>query len=204
MRALPLAGAMLLVTTAAFGHHVHSLTFQQKMGNKCIVNIFGTPAADTLGTATNTCHEYVLGNGGDDTLIGGTVSDTLNGGPGADLMTGNGGHDDYAYTYASDSTVAAPDEITDFNLAHDTIDLSAACANASVTCTFIGNNFFTDTPGEVSFDVAQIYRCDPVTHQCGDYFLTTVHVDFDGDGWSDMDIDLDGQLNSLSASNFVL
>lgn len=204
MRALPLAASLLLVSTAAFGHHVHSLTFKQKVGNHCIINIFGTSGNDTLGSATNTCHEYVLGNGGDDTLIGGTVSDTLNGGPGADLMTGNGGHDDYAYTYASDSTPTATDEITDFSVAHDTIDLSAACANAGVTCTFIGNSLFTGTPGEVAFDVAQIYRCDPITHQCGDFFLTTVRVDMDGDGMDDMDIWLDGQLNSLSASNFVL
>ncbi len=204
MRALPLAASLLLVSTAAFGHHIHTLTFLQKVGNHCIVNIYGTPGNDTLGSATNTCHEYVLGNGGDDVLIGGTVSDTLNGGPGADTLTGNGGHDDYAYTYASDSTVAAPDRITDFNVPHDTIDLSAACANASVTCTFIGNNPFTGTPGEVSFHIIDYWKCDPVTGQCGDVYVTFVTVDLDGDQVEDMDINLDGQLTGLSASNFIL
>ena len=202
MRTLSLAGAMLLVSTAAFGQHVHSLTFKQQQGSRCIVNIFGTPSADTLGSATSTCHEFILGNGGDDTLIGGTVSDTLNGGAGADIMTGNGGHDTFAYANFSDSTVGAPDEITDFSVAHDTIDLSGACAAASVTCTFIGDNFFTGTPGEVAFSVLEYWKCTP--DGCGDVYLTIVAVDVDGDGVADMNINLDGQLNSLSASNFVL
>ncbi|HWA90734.1 MAG TPA: M10 family metallopeptidase C-terminal domain-containing protein [Rhizomicrobium sp.] len=201
MRVLPLASAMLLVSTAAFAHHVHSLTFTQKLGPKCIQNIYGTPGNDTLGSATNACHEYVLGNDGDDVLIGGTVSDTLNGGNGFDKMTGNGGHDTFAYTHASDSDLNTSDEITDFNLAKDKVDLSAACANAGVTCTFIGDNFFTGTPGEVSFSVREDYRCDPTCH---DVFTTVVWVDMDGDGNADMAIDLDGQLNGFSASNLVL
>ena len=86
-------------------------------------NLFtGTDGADALtGTASA---DTILGNGGNDTIVGG---------PGADQLTSGAGADLFKFA-VGDSTLAAPDRITDFQ-ADDRLDFgleAATDANAVV------------------------------------------------------------------------
>src|SRR5262249_41011075 len=74
----------------------------------------------------------VFGEGGDDTLIGGSAADRLSGGLGRDFLTGGKGADVFHFESLADSTVGAlRDVIMDFRQAqHDLIDLSFIDADA--------------------------------------------------------------------------
>ena len=74
------------------------------------------------------------GNGGNDTIFGGSGSDTINGnngddtivgGFGADNLTGSNGNDQFVYLSAADSNATRFDTITDFQSKSDTIDVTA-------------------------------------------------------------------------------
>jgi Ca2+-binding RTX toxin-like protein len=101
-------------------------------------------------------HDSLWGYGGADTLLGGVGDDTLRGGAGADTLTGGLGADRFVFSALSDSTVAAPDHITDLQdgtaAVGDRIDLSAIDANTLVAGNqafrWIGNeNDFVDEWG---------------------------------------------------------
>src|SRR3978361_2039478 len=81
----------------------------------------GTNEPDVFAGITGAKNE-MFGLGGDDTLAGSNLSDALIGGAGQDTLTGIQGHDHFVYQDLSDSTVAAPDLITDLSY-RDTIDL---------------------------------------------------------------------------------
>ncbi len=90
----------------------------------------GTDQADTLtGTSAN---ETLYGFGGADTINGGAGNDIIYGGAGADNLTGGLGSDTFVYTAVSDSFrnyntggTDQGDEILDFDVSTDKIDLSA-------------------------------------------------------------------------------
>ncbi|WP_431480920.1 putative Ig domain-containing protein [Pseudomonas thivervalensis] len=89
--------------------------------------INGTPNNDTLtGTAAN---EQLFGGAGNDTLNGGAGNDILVGGTGVDKLTGGTGADVFRYTSKLDSyrtsSTSASDQILDFDVAADKIDVSA-------------------------------------------------------------------------------
>ncbi|MBD0701699.1 putative Ig domain-containing protein [Pseudomonas sp. PSB1] len=89
--------------------------------------INGTPNNDTLtGTAAN---EQLYGGAGNDTLNGGAGNDILVGGTGVDKLTGGAGADVFRYTSKLDSyrtsSTSASDQILDFDVAADKIDVSA-------------------------------------------------------------------------------
>ncbi|NUT90031.1 type I secretion C-terminal target domain-containing protein [Pseudomonas corrugata] len=91
------------------------------------VVINGTPNNDTLtGTAAN---EQLFGGAGNDTLNGGAGNDILVGGTGVDKLTGGAGADVFRYTSKLDSyrtsSTSASDQILDFDVAADKIDVSA-------------------------------------------------------------------------------
>lgn len=91
------------------------------------VVINGTPNNDTLtGTAAN---EQLFGGAGNDTLNGGAGNDILVGGTGVDKLTGGTGADVFRYTSKLDSyrtsSTSASDQILDFDVAADKIDVSA-------------------------------------------------------------------------------
>jgi hypothetical protein len=65
--------------------------------------------------------DELIGNGKGDRLDGGDQADILVGGSGADVLTGGSGGDRFVYLSPKDGV----DEITDFNLKQDVIDLSA-------------------------------------------------------------------------------
>jgi RTX calcium-binding nonapeptide repeat (4 copies) len=196
------AALLVLPVSGAFAKGV--IQFKKQIDNTtCVLLTYGTDSDDVLDDSTTTCNADIYGFKGNDVLKGGAQNDILDGGKGSDVMTGNGGYDTYVFEKAADSKPAAPDEITDFDISLDTMDVSGVCANASVTCTFIGWNSFDGTPGEVAYSIAQAWFCDPVTHQCGDRYFTFVSIDLDGDELADFSVTLDGY-NSLTSSNFTL
>lgn len=71
----------------------------------------------------------LLGNGGDDTMSGGAGNDLLAGGRGKDRLSGGAGDDVFQFRATAESTITAPDRITDFlggtAAGGDRIDLSA-------------------------------------------------------------------------------
>ena len=81
----------------------------------------------------------VKGNGGDDTIYGGSGSDTINGnnggdtiigGFGADNLTGSNGDDRFVYLSVADSNATQFDVISDFKSGSDRINLTALGALA--------------------------------------------------------------------------
>lgn len=100
----------------------------QVSGNTDSVLVYGSSASDTLtGDITR---DTIYGGAGNDTLNGGSNDDTLVGGIGADKLTGGLGNDVFRFTDISDSYRTASksyaDVITDFDVAHDKIDLASS------------------------------------------------------------------------------
>ena len=131
------------------------------------------------GSAAN---DELSGTAGDDILIGDGGGDTLNGGSGADR---------FVFIMASDSTVAAPDRITDFNKSQDVIDFSAVDANVNLAGdqAFSLVSSFTGVAGQML-----------ATYGGG---VTTLTFDTDGDGQGDdMSVQITGQF--LTTEGFIL
>ncbi|CCI12080.1 conserved hypothetical protein [Microcystis aeruginosa PCC 9806] len=122
-----------------------------------------------LNGAGNALNNQITGNSGNnslngaagtDTLIGGAGNDTLNGAAGIDTLTGGVGTDIFIFQF-SQSTSAALDQVTDFAIGDDKIDLlsqAGAAINAPVAFTRAANstttnintivtNVFTDANG---------------------------------------------------------
>lgn len=135
------------------------------------------------------------GGAGGDTLIGSAGADTLHGGVGRDVLTGNAGADRFVFESPADSVLgAATDRITDFKHAQgDKIVLSAIDADVTVAGDqafhFIGNDLFTHSAGELRFAVSG--------------GITIIGGDVNGDGVSDFNIALSGNI-ALMAADFVL
>ena len=82
--------------------------------------LYGGDGDDTLTGGGG--EDMLSGDAGDDTLAGGADNDTINGGAGDDILTGDGGTDIFVF---SPMDGAYSDDITDFIVADDKIDLSA-------------------------------------------------------------------------------
>nr|WP_269769548.1 M10 family metallopeptidase C-terminal domain-containing protein [Roseomonas rubea] len=104
--------------------------------------------ATLLNGTGNTLDNVIEGNGnanilsgliGDDDLAGNGGNDTLIGGAGADTLFGGAGNDHFRFVLATESTLAAPDRITDFTFGQDRIDLSLIDADSAIP----GNQAFT-------------------------------------------------------------
>ncbi|SCB50235.1 VCBS repeat-containing protein [Bradyrhizobium shewense] len=121
------------------GNHADLLTFLSTFQNGGTLTIDGsgiTGNGDLVVDASAvTSGSFVImgssGNGGDDTLKGGSSNDTINGGAGigadrivggggADTLTGGGGNDTFAYLAVTD----AGDHITDFNTSGDKLEFT--------------------------------------------------------------------------------
>ncbi|HUO97266.1 MAG TPA: M10 family metallopeptidase C-terminal domain-containing protein [Rhizomicrobium sp.] len=111
------------------GGHSYTLTTNDATvaaGGKLTVDGTKLLAGNVLsfnGSAETNGRFVLYGGAGNDTLVGGAGNDTLQGGGGADALTGGSGRDTFVYTSASDSTGAAYDTISGFDLASDKIDL---------------------------------------------------------------------------------
>jgi Ca2+-binding RTX toxin-like protein len=135
--------------------------------------IFGGFGDDTLqGLAGN---DQLYGGDGNDLLWGGAGNDALIGGAGQDIMRGDGGVDLFFFSLASESTLLAPDYVSDFETGTDRIDLSTIDANSvggtsNDAFTIVGA--FDNTPGRL------------VLTNAGGYW--TISADTNGDNMADM------------------
>ena len=103
------------------------------------------------------------GLGGNDILNGGLGNDTLNGGSGIDTLTGGGDADTFVFQFGQStiSDLTLPDQITDFAIGTDRIDLllstgaatgapvsfTRAANSTAATRTALATQVFTDANG---------------------------------------------------------
>lgn len=132
------------------------------------------------------------GGGGDDLMDGGRDRDDLRGGDGDDILiggmdgddlSGGAGNDVFVFSAATDSgiTVSDRDDITDFVMDEDIIDVSA------LGLTFVASYSVSGT--------AELRVTD-------DGVDSIVRIDLDGDGNDDMRIDVEGVIG-LDAGDFI-
>lgn len=157
--------------------------------------LFGNAAANGLDGRAG--HDRLYGRAGNDSLIGQTGNDTLSGGSGNDWLYGGSGRDTLmlgagrdvlVFKSVKDSTVAAPDLVTDFVRGQDKIDLTAIDADttkAGNQAFLFKGSAFTGTAGEVIFAAGK------------------VSGDVNGDKIADFAIDL-ASVKVLGASDFYL
>ena len=86
--------------------------------------------------------DHLTGDANANALYGGAGADLLTGGGGPDTLAGGAGADTFVFTAVTDSTVAAPDTILDFQ-SGDHIDLSAIDADATPDAAIILNGDHT-------------------------------------------------------------
>jgi len=158
-------------------------------GNALANLITGSSGADTIdGMAGN---DVLMGGAGNDTIYGGDGNDRILSGVGFDLLYGGAGRDVFTYTSIAESSAAQWDEIDDFDLSQDRIDLSAIDAD-------------TTTAGKQDF----VWGGTGVGHlQTGTFIGTDLMADTNGDGQWDLYIylgDLFEGYNNLTERNFIL
>jgi len=180
-----------------------NLTANVIIGDRGANIIDGMSGADTLrGGAGNDFikgsrgNDVLRGDAGADTLDGGMDNDTLFGGVGLDVLTGGTGSDRFHFTALPDSgrTITLADRITDFSQAElDRIVLSLIDADATMAddqaFDFIGFGSFSGNAGELR----AFYRDGN----------TFVSGDVDGNGASDIMIELTGMV-ALTSADFIL
>jgi Ca2+-binding RTX toxin-like protein len=151
------------------------------------INGTGNSAANMI--TGNGGANVLSGLGGDDTMSGGDGNDTLVGGTGADLLTGGDHNDVFDYNALGESTIAAPDEITDFTQGEDLIDLSGIDADttANKDQAFELVSSFGSNAGELIFN--------PLNHM--------LLGDVNGDSVADFQVLVQG-MNMATADDFIL
>ncbi|NWC09397.1 right-handed parallel beta-helix repeat-containing protein [Pseudomonas agarici] len=181
------SGTYAIQVSATDGSHAtvsdtFTLAVQDVPASPIVID--GTPGNDTLtGTMAN---EQLFGGAGGDLVNGGAGNDILVGGSGIDKLTGGAGADVFRFTSQLDSyrteTTGASDQILDFSVSDDKIDVSA------LGYTGLGNG--RDGTLLVTYSAA--------THRT---YLKDLTADANGNRF---EVSLAGNLlNSLSASHFV-
>lgn len=141
-------------------------------------------AADTVLGGTGA--DKIYGDDGDDTIFGGSGADILFGGNGADQLWGGEGADVFIYGHERESVRGAADRIRDFQRGVDKIDLIEIVDGAA----FLGSASFTVT----GYSQLRVEGVAGVQY---------VQLDIDGNGLSDMEIEVSGS-GRLSAGDFLL
>ncbi|WP_076072055.1 calcium-binding protein [Sphingomonas montana] len=103
--------------------------------------LFGNQDADVLAGGLG--NDSLYGGQDDDTLSGGGGADLLQGGRGVDWMTGGADADSFRYVTSADSTVAAFDLVTDFEMGLDHVDLTAVRTGAADTLHISSSSGYT-------------------------------------------------------------
>ncbi len=106
-------------------------------GNELANKLLGNDGINVLDGGDG--NDTLSGGKGNDTLLGGNGNDQLTGGAGFDMLTGGGDADSFRFLNIADSSLATPDQITDFLSGVDKIDLSAIDADTTVS----GDQAFT-------------------------------------------------------------
>ncbi|SFK79259.1 beta strand repeat-containing protein [Falsiroseomonas stagni] len=111
-----------------------------------VLSLTGTASIDGTGSAQS---NSLVGNGGANALDGADGNDTLNGGAGNDTLTGGAGNDSLLGGTGSDvflfrSIGEAPDRIADYNVAEDSIQVSASgfAGPLTIGIDLVANNLY--------------------------------------------------------------
>jgi Ca2+-binding RTX toxin-like protein len=136
----------------------------------------------------------LLGGDGNDRLYGMRGDDRLEGGTGRDVLSGGLGEDTFHFLFLKDSTVKAPDVITDWqhepgkNGTRDLIRLDGIDANSKLAghqeFDWIGAKKFSGHAGELRYEQTKSH--------------TYVYADVNGDKKADFKIDLLGSFKMYS------
>jgi len=113
--------------------------------------------ATGIGSMSFANFEAIVGSAYADSLTGSALANTLTGGGGVDTLVGGAGADVFRYLLASDSTVAAADQINDFQHGIDKLNLTAVRTGAADTYAIstVGSNtqLDVDLHGDGSIDL---------------------------------------------------
>jgi hypothetical protein len=159
-------------------------------------DIRGTAHSDTLQGDRGM--NKLIGGAGNDKLYGMRGDDVLYGGAGKDNLSGGWGADTFLYKSIKESTVKAPDAITDWEHipgggTRDLISLTAIDANTKIggnqDFDWIGAKAFTGHAGELRYEKGKSH--------------TYVYADVNGDKKADFMIDLHGSIK-MYADDFLL
>jgi VCBS repeat-containing protein len=147
------------------------------------------------------------GNDLDNYIVGNSASNVINGGAGADIIIGGAGADIFTFAF-TESSAAAADRITDFEIGTDTIDLLSAPAGIAATPTSfiaITDNSSIDVSTLAQFAHSQLSSGGAalVSAGAGNIAGNTYLVIDDGNsgfGGGDLVIDITGYTGSLPTS----
>jgi serralysin len=132
---------------AAFGsHEVHGTSGNNHLwgGSGNTTFYAGTDNDTIIGGSGN---DTIIGSSGANVLIGGGGADRIVAGIGADVMKGDVGADVFVFATAAEAGWGATrDQITDFQVGVDRIDVSAIAG-----LSFIGSNTFTGTGPQLRY-----------------------------------------------------
>ena len=152
--------------------------------------LFGHGGADQLAAGTGndlleggTGDDLLAGGLGDDILRGDAGDDSLSGDGGKDLLTGGGGADRFIFAAASESSVSAPDQITDFNPHRDQLVFKGLLHGSF---DYLAHEDFSASGNTQA-------RLDTDAHR--------LEVDIDGNGLADMAIMLLGGASARLDAN---
>jgi Ca2+-binding RTX toxin-like protein len=128
--------------TYTLGNNLENLT----LTGTAAINGTGNTLNNTI--TGNTANNNLNGGTGNDTLIGGLGNDTLVGGVGNDSLTGGTGQDRFKFISPTETL----DRITDFSIADDTIEVSAAGFSSGLTAnqSLTTNQFVIGTAATTS------------------------------------------------------
>ncbi len=176
-------------------------------GNALANTIVGNSAANLLDGGSG--DDFLQGLGGNDSLLGQSGNDRLEGGDGADVITGGAGRDillggagadRFDLDQTGDSAVGFGDQILDFLVGIDKIDLSTMDAKVGTrkndAFQFIGEAAFSGAAGQLRYEKVDL----PGTTD--DYMK--ILGDVNGDKVADFEIILIGNTDPLHATDFVL
>ena len=145
---------------------------------------------ENISIAYNTIIENAIGGSARDYLVGNQVGNVLSGMGGNDVLDGLGGNDTLIGGAGADefrfTTLGGTDKIADFQSGQDIINLSGIDANSAVA-------------GDQAFTFASAF-----SHVAGQAVLaydaqantTTLSLDVNGDGRSDLDVLINGHVTS--------
>ncbi len=172
------AAGVTLTATAATFTGVEEISANGFAG----LRIAGTSAADSLDFTGITLNgvTQIAGGGGNDTLVGSAGNDTILGGAGADVLTSGDGNDSFVFSSVGESRGRTFDQINDFLVGSDVIDLSGIDAISSTTgtndaFTFVETAPFAGVAGTLRIDTTSV----PGTTRVLGYIDSNGSVDFE-------------------------
>ena len=182
------AGGVVSANGLVQGTYTDFETVHFKGSNGADLFHMGASDDDIVGWGGN---DSFFGGQGDDTLISGGGDCILTGGQGRDRLFGGSGSDHFIYNAVRDSGYGASDQISNFSVGRDVIDLSRIESGAADGAfTYIGASAFT-AAGQVR------------AVESGGW--TYVLINTDGTTTAEMEIRMAGVVAAnLSATDFVL